>query len=131
METTDTAPTGEALRALRDAAGMSQRDLARISCIARGYIADLERDRGGRRATKTRLFLRDSILRAATEIGPLDHPKRSAPKPQTTRLSLQNQNTTLRRLLLDAQEENINLRLKNTALRNHLAAVAAAVKPFL
>ncbi len=55
----DSAPSGEELRRRRDAAGLSQRDLAAASGLSRGLVAEIER--GRRRHVLTRLKLAETL----------------------------------------------------------------------
>jgi DNA-binding XRE family transcriptional regulator len=55
----DSAPSGEELRHRREAAGLSQRDLAAASGLSRGLVAEIER--GRRRHVLTRLKLADTL----------------------------------------------------------------------
>ncbi len=67
----DSAPSGEELRRRRDAAGLSQRDLAAASGLSRGLVAEIER--GRRRHVLTRLKLSETLAavernKAAAEV---------------------------------------------------------------
>ena len=55
----DTAPSGDELRARREALGLSQRDLAAASGLSRGLVAEVER--GRRRHVLTRLRLSETM----------------------------------------------------------------------
>ena len=55
----DSAPSGEELRARRDAIGISQRDLAAASGLSRGLVAEVER--GRRRHVLTRLRISETL----------------------------------------------------------------------
>jgi DNA-binding XRE family transcriptional regulator len=55
----DSAPSGEELRSRREAAGLSQRDLAAASGLSRGLVAEIER--GRRRHVLTRLKLSETL----------------------------------------------------------------------
>jgi DNA-binding XRE family transcriptional regulator len=55
----DSAPSGEELRRRREAAGLSQRDLAAASGLSRGLVAEIER--GRRRHVLTRLKLSETL----------------------------------------------------------------------